>query len=1354
MIAVDAITGIRDNYQIKKNWASDPCLPELYPWEGVNCSYDNPKSPTITGLDLSNSGLQGSISSQFEELKSIQSLFTDCAGLSGVCTQELVRESLERKLIVGCNLRDLSDNDLHGPIPSALKARIDDGSLSVRSALRILSLSFSSLIESNCPMYRLNNICLDSSCEGTGHKSNVKLLVIAICVPIAFILIIIAIICIVLFNRRHRHTNMPEQHPTPDALNSFLSLLNDLHLKTVPVVPPSPIQVPKVPTAPSSPAPVPNVSVVPPPPVPGQENRFSYSDIVRITNNFQTEIGKGGCGTVYLGQLRNGRQVAIKKVTRTKALRSREFSAEIAALTQVHHRSLVSFYGFCDEGVHMMLVYEYMAGGNLRDLLSGLDYLHAGCNPPIIHRDVKTTNILLDGNMEARLADFGLSRAIYAENAHVSTLVAGTTGYIDPEYYSTGKLTTKSDVYSFGVVLFELLTGRPVFFSENGILTSVVKWGKTIIQYGDFHRIIDPKLRGQYDADSMWSVIELAIACLQESGDRRPTMQKIVTELGAARNQEIRRLGIGIPTAGEGLALSESSMEYTTYVETEAAPKPRFPLPPDMQPVAGRPTQKTDVYSFGFVLLELITGYPTPLLNDEEKTYLVFWAKEKIPKGHLEEIVDPRLEGQYNSCSNGRPTMREIVKKRKAAKDQEAYHLESTSSTSTAGFRPIQPTEVKPLSSTKFTSIGFEKQLDSGIPNDAPTIYRTLRYFPHYKRNCYSLPVTQDTNYLVRASFMYGNYDGTNTVPSFDLYLGVDLWDTVKLDNATHMYWTEILISATTETLSVCLVNTSMGVPFISGLELRPLEGINGYKVNATSSLVTFQRVDVGGTASVSHGSTDRFPDDRYDRIWTPSSSRYGAPVSTDATLGAEGKETRFGLPPAVMRTAVASSNSIVVTWSGPFDSYHSVLGFAGVLPSTGRRNLTVKLDGNHWYGPFSFDYRQLYTVYSRSPIQGAGQHSFTVEANDGSGYGPILNAFEVYRVVQPGGAATFPQDDNNRERRTSRASGKIRSFTYDEVVEITNNFERVIGKGGSCSVFYGRLSDGREVAVKVMTGKFSQGIKEYTAEVELLMKVHHKCLVSFIGFCDEDQKMILVYEYMKKGDLQMLLSDETGTSDILDWGQRLQIAHSVAIGLEYLHSGCRPSIIHRDVKTSNILLNDKLEAKLADFGLSKIRITEEISHVSTVVAGTPGYIDPEYYDTNQLTEKSDVYSFGVVLFVLITGRHSVFIQEFIQEAERLHIVKFVTAKIMDGDLSSIIDPRLQGQCHINSVCRVAETAIACTSGRGVTRPTMTEVVGELKAAMDVELRRMESKRQPMELESRLLSTGPAESDMDSFYHP
>ncbi|XP_049931838.1 putative leucine-rich repeat receptor-like serine/threonine-protein kinase At2g19230 isoform X12 [Nymphaea colorata] len=757
------------------------------------------------------------------------------------------------------------------------------------------------------------------------------------------------------------------------------------------------------------------------------------------------------------------------------------------------------------------------------------------------------------------------------------------------------------------------------------------------------------------------------------------------------------------------------------------------------------------------------------------------------------------------------------------------------------------------VADSKFINNGIIKQL----PNiNLPKIYQTLRYFPDHKRNCYGLPVTQGTNYLVRASFIYGNYDGSNMSPSFKLYLGVDLWETVTLQNATQMYRTEIFGSAVTGNMSVCLVNTSTGVPFISGLELRPLTGADGYKVNATSSLVTFQRIDVGGREPV------RYPDDKFDRIWSPDSAKNGTRISTNMALKPE-LYPRFYPPFTVMRTAVNSSSPIPITFSGkPDDSYHWVFYFAEVLPPTGHRNLTIKLNGDDWYGPIALEYRDIMAIFTKLPQQ-YSQYSFTVEANNGSDYGPILNAYEVFRFVHPSGAATLPQDvaaikavkdyykieknwnadpclptdapweglscnfdnpsspriesldlsngglsgavasylsqltalraldlssnnlsgsipsglqqkaangeltlrignnphlcqqdpcyqDNNQERN-SRASGKICTFTYDEVVEITNNFERVIGKGRSCTVFYGQLRDGQEVAVKRMTGRFSQGIKEYTAEVELLMKVHHKCLVSFIGFCDEGQKMILIYEYMKKGDLQVLLSDEIETSDMLNWRQRLQIAHSVATGLEYLHNGCRPPIIHRDVKTKNILLNEKLEAKIADFGLSKIRITEETSHVTIVVAGTPGYIDPEYYSKSRLTEKSDVYSFGVVLFELITGQNAVLIQG----SQRVHNIDFAMPKIMSGDVASIVDPRLQGQYDVNSVWKVAETAISCTAEKGITRPTMTEIVRELEEAIDMETdHQLHSKKQSKELDSGLLSAGAALLDMDSLSHP
>ncbi|CAN6442436.1 unnamed protein product [Victoria cruziana] len=289
--------------------------------------------------------------------------------------------------------------------------------------------------------------------------------------------------------------------------------------------------------------------------------------------------------------------------------------------------------------------------------------------------------------------------------------------------------------------------------------------------------------------------------------------------------------------------------------------------------------------------------------------------------------------------------------------------------------------------------------------------------------------------------------------------------------------------------------------------------------------------------------------------------------------------------------------------------------------------------------------------------------------------------------------------------------------FSHAEIVDVTNNFGTVIGEGGSGNVYYGRLKNGREVAVKVIKNPLEQGIKEFVAEVKLLMTVHHKCLVSFIGYCEEDGKLILLYEYMSGGNLRQLLSGRTSTSEFLTWEIRLQMALSVATGLDYLHSGCYPPIIHRDVKTTNILLNAKMEAKVADFGLSKVGQNEDLTQLSTVVAGTPGYIDPEYYNSNLVTKKSDVYSFGVVLFEVMTGRPPLFnVSE-----ERFHIVQWATRRLTGGNIHGVADPRLRGQYEVKSMWKVADIAMSCTSPSSQMRPHMSDVVNQLKEAIEAE---------------------------------
>ncbi|KAJ3705559.1 hypothetical protein LUZ61_009264 [Rhynchospora tenuis] len=287
------------------------------------------------------------------------------------------------------------------------------------------------------------------------------------------------------------------------------------------------------------------------------------------------------------------------------------------------------------------------------------------------------------------------------------------------------------------------------------------------------------------------------------------------------------------------------------------------------------------------------------------------------------------------------------------------------------------------------------------------------------------------------------------------------------------------------------------------------------------------------------------------------------------------------------------------------------------------------------------------------------------------------------------------------------------RQFSYNDIKRITNNFENNIGTGGYGTVYFGLLEDGVQVAVKVRSHSSKQGIKEFSAEARNLTRVHHKSLVSLMGYCVDKNCMAIVYEYMQEGNLQDKLKDDEMP---LSWIQRLRIVYESALGLEYLHQACNPPLIHRDVKTSNILLNSNLEAKVADFGLSRAFNNEASCRVLTTVVGTIGYLDPEYYMTNQLSAKSDVFSFGIVLLEIITGRAPII------PGEGANLEEWVHQKVSEGDIQSIVDPKMQRKYDINSVWKVTNLACKCTEHNSSERPTMTEVVSELKDSLNLEI--------------------------------
>lgn len=290
--------------------------------------------------------------------------------------------------------------------------------------------------------------------------------------------------------------------------------------------------------------------------------------------------------------------------------------------------------------------------------------------------------------------------------------------------------------------------------------------------------------------------------------------------------------------------------------------------------------------------------------------------------------------------------------------------------------------------------------------------------------------------------------------------------------------------------------------------------------------------------------------------------------------------------------------------------------------------------------------------------------------------------------------------------------------FTLAELEDTTERFQKKIGFGGYGPVYYGITKDGVEVAVKVLSTDSHQGKREFLNEVSLMSRIHHRNLVSLFGYCQDQGTNILVYEYMHNGTLREHLHGPANQEKHLDWITRLKIAEDAAKGIEYLHTGCNPNIIHRDLKSSNILLDKEMRAKVSDFGLSRMA-AEGTTHVSSLVRGTVGYLDPEYYVSQQFTEKSDVYSFGVVLLEMISGREAISDESF--GVNFRNIVQWARFHIDKGDIHSIIDPALGTNFNIQSVWKFAEKAMLCVQSYGKLRPTMSDVVKEIQEAINIE---------------------------------
>ncbi|KAJ1421046.1 Serine-threonine/tyrosine-protein kinase, catalytic domain [Sesbania bispinosa] len=733
-------------------------------------------------------------------------------------------------------------------------------------------------------------------------------------------------------------------------------------------------------------------------------------------------------------------------------------------------------------------------------------------------------------------------------------------------------------------------------------------------------------------------------------------------------------------------------------------------------------------------------------------------------------------------------------------------------------------TEIKYSTDGAYIQTGVNKNISSeyAYPKNSnlPLPLSDLRSFPQGMRNCYRLLAGRKGSlHLIRASFLYGNYDGKNKLPEFDLYVGVNFWSSVKFRNASEEVTMEIISRAQSEVTNVCLVNKGAGTPFISALELRPLNSsIYNTEFGESASLLLFKRWDIAAL-----NLSGRYEDDIYDRIWTPYNSSSWDSISNSSTINVDGDG--YKAPIEVISSAARprnNSGTLEFSWTpdDPNWKFYVYMYFAEVerLQKTQLRKFNISWNGSPLIESFVPRYSYA-TTLSNSKSLVANEHRISIHKTKDSTLPPILNAVEIFVVRQLDALPTFGHDvdammdikdsykvernwvgdpcepknytweglncnystsfppriislnlsssslsgiitpaisnlsslesldlsdnsltgpvpqflealislkylnlqgnqlsgyvsdtllerskaglltlrvddqnlcDSDTNEEMSSKINKVRTvssknwqYTYAEVLDITSNFEMVIGKGGFGTVYRGHMNDGNEVAVKMLSPSSAQGPKEFQTEAELLMTVHHKIWYPSLVIV---MKITRWHSYMNK------------KSHCLSWERRIQIAIDAAE-----------------------------EAKIADFGLSKAFKNDNQNAESAVIhdddkkpkstfMGTTGYLDPEYYKLRNLNEKSDIYSFGIVLLELITGRPAV-----LKGNPSIHILEWLRPELERGDLNRILDPMLEGQFDGRSGWKALGIAMSCTASPSIQRPTMSVVLAELKQCFKME---------------------------------
>ncbi|RDY00481.1 G-type lectin S-receptor-like serine/threonine-protein kinase, partial [Mucuna pruriens] len=972
---------------------------------------------------------------------------------------------------------------------------------------------------------------------------------------------------------------------------------------------------------------------------------LDLSTIDSATSNFSASnmLGEGGFGPVYKGVLANGQEIAVKRLSKTSGQGLDEFRNEVVLIANLQHRNLVKILGCCIQDDERILIYEFMPNRSLdlyifdqtrRKLLDwnkrlqiisgiakGLLYLHHDSRLRIIHRDIKTSNILLDNDMNAKISDFGLARMLVGDHTKANTKrVVGTHGYMPPEYAVYGSFSVKSDVFSFGVIVLEIVSGRKnTKFLDPVNQLNLIGHAWRLWSEGRPLEVIDESLCDSVIESEVLKIVHVGLLCVQERPEDRPNMSSVILMLNGERplprpkqpafypHQEDHSSSTKCEFISNQMSITKMKEylfeNYVSFYSSMIVASASFNTLDTIAPgqsikdndtlVSPQGTFEAGFFNFG----DPSSQYFGIWYKGISPRTVVWVANRDAPLENSSGVMNVTDRGNleiFNGSeaivwsSNTSTTAKKpivmlletgnlVVKEESNQENLLWQSFDHPGDTLLPGMR-IRSSMV----SASFTSLtSWRDTQDPGI--GVYSYHIDTHGFPQ-------VVITKEGTLLYRVGSWNGNI--LSGIPSETLYKSFNFSFVITDQEVSYGYelLNKTIVSRYMITLSgqiqrfilsdqrdswqifytgpadrcdnyaICGVNSNCDVDnsptceCLQGFIPKSLQNWNAQ--NWSDGCV--RRVSLGC------GNSDGFL--RYQGIKLPdtSTSRYDKSMSL--------KECENSCLKNCSCTAYANLD-IRDGGSGCLLWFNNIVDMRKL--TSGGQDLYIRVAASELDHNKGLNKKQLAGIL-------VGCSVFIVVM--------IILGVAILRrrKLEKSGKNQIVSLKNHTDN-TENKEIDVPIFDFSTIVNATGNFSirNKLGEGGFGPVYKGTLTNGQDIAVKRLCNNTGQGPKEFINEVVLIANLQHRNLVKLLGCCIQDDERILIYEFMTNRSLDYFIFDEVRKC-LLHWAQRFQIICGIARGLLYLHEDSRLRIIHRDLKTSNILLDENMNPKISDFGLAR----------------------------------------------------------------------------------------------------------------------------------------------------------------------